>query len=350
MRQKASIGDDVTKRATMIDIAERAGVSQATVSLVLNGVTNARVAEVTRARIYEAAEALGYRKGRQHQVPEDRTRVIGMFIDEVSTTPFASQFIEGARDEAALQDVVIANFCTRSDPRIEDAALDMLLKHKIIGVLYTSLVTREVVVPQRFNDVPTVLVNCYEQARARPSIVPGDVAGAHAATESLLRAGHRRIAHLKGEDWIDAAQDRELGYRQAMTTWDVPINEELVLTGGWTFNGGRELTLKLLDMPQPPTAIFCFNDRMAMGAYDAIKSRGLRIPEDISVVGFDDEDLASYLVPPLSTVVLPHDEMARWAVGALLDHNEGISAHRRTQKIKVECRFVARQSVAPPKR
>ena len=118
--------------------------------------------------------------------------------------------------------------------------------------------------------------------------------------------------------------------------------------GGWTVNGGRELTLKLLDRKDPPTAIFCFNDRMAVGAYDAIKSRGLRVPEDISVVGFDDEDLASCMVPPLSTVLLPHDEMARWAVGVLLDHNEGISSHRTTQKIKLECPFVERGSIAAP--
>jgi LacI family transcriptional regulator len=191
-------------------------------------------------------------------------------------------------------------------------------------------------------------VNCYENHRRHPSVVPGDIAGGHAATEALLKAGHRRIAHLKGEDWIEAARDREKGYRQALTTWDVPVDEDLVLMGGWTVNGGRELTLKLLDRKDPPTAIFCFNDRMAVGAYDAIKSRGLRVPEDISVVGFDDEDLASYLVPPLSTVLLPHDEMARWAVGALLDHNEGISSHRTTQKIKLECPFVERGSIAAP--
>lgn len=338
----------MTKRATMVDVAQRAGVSQATVSLVLNGVSNPRVSEVTRSRVVEAAEALGYRKGPRHNVPEHRRPVIGLLLDEVSTTPFAMPFIEGARDEAALQDILIATFCTRSDPKIESAALDLLQELNVIGILYTTLTTRQIVVPERLNDIPTVLVNCYENHRRHPSVVPGDIAGGHAATEALLKAGHRRIAHLKGEDWIEAARDREKGYRQALTTWDVPVDEDLVLMGGWTVNGGRELTLKLLDRKDPPTAIFCFNDRMAVGAYDAIKSRGLRVPEDISVVGFDDEDLASYMVPPLSTVLLPHDEMARWAVGVLLDHNEGISSHRTTQKIKLECPFVERGSIAAP--
>ena len=338
----------MTKRATMVDVAQRAGVSQATVSLVLNGVSNPRVSEVTRSRVVEAAEALGYRKGPRHNVPEHRRPVIGLLLDEVSTTPFAMPFIEGARDEAALQDILIATFCTRSDPKIESAALDLLQELNVIGILYTTLTTRQIVVPERLNDIPTVLVNCYENHRRHPSVVPGDIAGGHAATEALLKAGHRRIAHLKGEDWIEAARDREKGYRQALTTWDVPVDEDLVLMGGWTVNGGRELTLKLLDRKDPPTAIFCFNDRMAVGAYDAIKSRGLRVPEDISVVGFDDEDLASYMVPPLSTVLLPHDEMARWAVGVLLDHNEGISSHRTTQRIKLECPFVERGSIAAP--
>ena len=330
----------------MIDIGERAGVSQATVSLVLNGVPNARVATTTRKRVLEAAEALGYRKGPRHAVPEDTTRVIGMLIDEVTTTPFAPAFIEGARDEAALQDVVLATFCTRGDPKLENAALDMLLRGKIIGVLYTSLVTREAEPPERLHGVPTIMVNCYEPGMQRfPAVVPGDVAGGYAATEALLKAGHTRIAHLAGEHWIDAARDREQGFRQAMTTWDVAVDAELIMRGGWTVHGGRELTNRLLDMPSPPTAIFCFNDRMAMGAYDAVRLRGLGVPNDISIVGFDDEDLAGYMMPPLSTVVLPHDEMARWAVNALLERQPGVAP----RKIKIECPLIARGSIAAPR-
>ena len=339
----------MTKRATMIDIGERAGVSQATVSLVLNGVANARVAASTRERVLAAAEALGYRKGPRHPVPENRTRVIGLLIDEVTTTPFATAFIEGARDEAALQDVAVAIFCTRGDPKLEDAALDMLLKNQIIGVIHTTLITQETTLSEKLRDVPTVMLNCYDKQRSHVSVVPGDVAGAFAATDALLKAGHRRIAHLAGEDWIDAADDREQGYRHALTTADVAIDPALILHGGWTVSGGRELTNRLLDMDNPPTAIFCFNDRMAMGAYDAVRSRGLSIPEDISIVGFDDEDLASYLNPPLSTVVLPHDEMARWAVGALLDGSEFKTAGGRAQRIKIECPFVARGSIAAPR-
>jgi LacI family transcriptional regulator len=114
-------------------------------------------------------------------------------------------------------------------------------------------------------------------------------------------------------------------------------------------SGGRDLTNRLLDMDNPPTAIFCFNDRMAMGAYDAVKARGLSIPGDISIVGFDDEEIASYLVPPLTTVVLPHDEMARWAVGALLDQDDFKAADGRAQKIKIECPLILRGSIGAPR-
>ncbi|MDC9825274.1 LacI family DNA-binding transcriptional regulator [Devosia sp. ZB163] len=334
----------MAKRPTMIDIGERAGVSQATVSLVLNRVSNARVAEATRQRVLEAADALGYRKGTQHHVPDNKTRVIGLLIDEVTTTPFATPFIEGAREEAALQDVVVATFCTRGDAKLEGLALDMLLQHDAIGVLYTSLITRPAEPPERLRDVPTVMVNCYDRNRLYPSVVPADVTGGFAATEALLKAGHRRIAHLAGENWIEASEDRERGYRQALASWDVPIDESLILRGGWTIPGGRELALQLLDLPSPPTAIFAFNDRMAVGAYDALRSRGLSVPHDISVVGFDNEDTSAYLEPPLTTVVLPHEEMARWAVGTLLDEHLPVASPRR---IKIECPLIERGSIGP---
>ncbi len=114
------------KRATMHQVAELAGVSQATVSLVLNGVANARISRLTRRRVQEAAEALGYRRGPGHKLPAGRHRVIGLFIDEISTTPLAAPLIEGARDEAALQDIIIATFCTGNNPVLEQAGLDML--------------------------------------------------------------------------------------------------------------------------------------------------------------------------------------------------------------------------------
>lgn len=336
------------KRATMLEVGELAGVSQATVSLVLNGVPNARVSKATRRRVLDAAETLGYRRGKAHPVPEGRKRVIGLFIDEVSTTPFSAQFIEGARDEAALQDVSVATFCTRSDPALEQAAIDLLVSQKTIGVIYTSLITRQLIVPEMFSALPLVLLNCYERKLRYPTVVPGDIVGGYVATEALLKAGHRRIAHLAGESFIEASVDREQGFRQAMADWKVPVEESLVSLGGWTLRHGRERALALLSRPDRPSAVFCFNDRMAIGCYEAARSLGLAIPQDVSIMGFDDEDLSGFLDPGLSTMVLPHDEMARWAVGQLLDGYDSVDQDERLQKIKIECEFVERASIAPP--
>lgn len=337
------------KRATMIDVAERAGVSQATVSLVLNGVPNARVSRATRRRVHEAAEELGYRKGKGHPVPEDRARVIGLLIDEVTTTPFAAPFIEGARDEAALEEVTVATFCTSSDPVLEKAAVELLTAQRTLGIIYASLITRQVSVPDYLSGLPVVLLNCYEKKLRYASVVPSDIAGGYMATEALLRAGHRRIAHLKGEEWLEATADRENGFRQAMAHWGVAVDEDLVIPGGWTMAAGRDLARHLLSLPEPPTAIFCFNDRMAIGAYEAARGAGFRIPEDLSVVGFDNENLVAYLEPGLTTMVLPHSEMARWAVGHLLDSYGSADAADRVQKVKIECELVPRASIAPPR-
>lgn len=340
----------MVKRATMHDVAELAGVSQATVSLVLNGVPNVRISRTTRQRVLDAAERLEYRRGRAHAVPVGRTRVIGLFIDEVSTTPFAAPFIEGARDEAALQGVTVATFCTGNNPALEQAGLDLLTASNAIGAIYCTLITREVAVAEGFSALPLVLLNCYEKRARYPSAVPGDVAGAFMATEALLRAGHRRIAHLAGEQTIEAGPDREKGFRQAMAKWDVPVDETLVVLGGWTIRAGREHALALLSRPDPPTAIFCFNDRMAIGCYEVARSLGLAIPQDLSIVGFDDEDIAANMAPPLTTMVLPHDEMARWAVGQLLDEYGTIDADMRLQRLKIECQLMDRGSITAPRR
>ncbi|SEQ54204.1 transcriptional regulator, LacI family [Devosia sp. YR412] len=330
----------------MVDVAELAGVSQATVSLVLNGVANARISRATRRRVLESAEALNYRRGKAHPVPEGRQRVIGLFLDEVSTTPFAAQFIEGARDEAALQDVSVAVFCTRSDPALEQAAIDLLVAQKTIGIVYASLMTRQVTVPEAFSELPLVLLNCFEKKLRYPSVVPGDVVGGYTATRALLKAGHRRIAHMAGEYFVEAAVDREKGYRQAMAEAGVAIDEDLVQQGGWSIRAGRERAAALLALPNPPTAIFCFNDRMAIGCYEAARKLGMAIPQDLSIMGFDNEDLAANMDPPLSTVILPHDEMARWAVAELLDSYSGADQDERLQKVKFECELVERDSIA----
>jgi LacI family transcriptional regulator len=259
-------------------------------------------------------------------------------------TPFASPLIEGARDAAAAEGCIVAVFCTGGQPEAELAALEVLSATGLVGVLYTSLITRTVMPPQRLSQFPAVLLNCHEPHGHFPSVVPGDVTGGLGATEVMIRAGHRRIGHIQGEEWGEASRDRAKGYRQALTSADIAFDGRLLVGPAWTVDSGRDLTLHLLDLPDPPTGIFCFNDRAAIGAYEAAALRGLRVPEDLSIVGFDDEDFAANLLPPLTTMVLPHDEMARTAV-QMLGHMRPEGAAARPRRIKIDCGLVQRGSV-----
>lgn len=331
----------MNKRPRLTEIAQKAGVSQATVSLVLNEVPNARIAAATRERVQAIAAEMGYT--RKAALQRGGAPVIGLLIDEVVTTPFAPPFIEGARLEAASQGALLLACCTGGDPAVEAATIETLRATRLQGLIYASLVTRTVKPPEGIEGIPTVLLNCHAARSALPSVVPGDVTGGFAATMALVRAGHRRIAHIAGESWGEAARDRETGWRRALASADLPADPALLAGPAWTAISGREAALRLLDMDDPPTAIFCFNDRVALGVYEAAAERGLRIPDDLSVVGFDNDEIAATLLPPLTTLVLPHDEMARWAVDRLLAP-QGSAPLR----MKIDCELVERASVSRP--
>jgi LacI family transcriptional regulator len=205
-------------------------------------------------------------------------------------------------------------------------------------------------VPPALLKVPAVLLNCYSSDHALSSVVPAEVTGGHTATEYLLQAGHRRIGFINGETWQDAAKDRLKGYRQALATADLLYDEHLVRDGDWSSGKGFELTLSLMREPNPPTAIFCANDLMAIGAIEALKQLGLRVPEDVSVMGYDDQEIARHTHPPLTTVVLPNYELGRWAVETLLqeEQNRSAGAPVRRRAVKLDGPLIERASVCAP--
>jgi len=327
----------------MVDVAKRAGVSQATVSLVMNAVPGMRISEGTRARVFEAAEALGYARGRRPLASVGPARAIGMLVEEVSTSPFTALAIDGAREQAWTRGCVLSVVSTGGQRPLEEAALDLLLAGATIGIIYAAILTREVSPPERLRGLPSVLLNCY--AAGYPAVVPGHELGGRSATERLLQAGHRRIGFINGEPWMEAAEDRLRGYRQALEAAGIAFDPGLARAGGWQLSGGYEQTLVLMGLDPPPTAIFCASDRMAIGCYGALRDLRLRIPQDVSVVGFDDDTTARYLSPPLTTMMLPHEAMGRWAVERLL----GPAPRARSPgKVTLECPLVERNSVAPP--
>lgn len=336
------------RKPTMTDVARIAGVSQSSVSLVLNQMTGARISEATRRRVIEAAEQIGYElpgTRRQGQVVE--RNIIAYLVDEISTSPHPVVNLDGARDFGWEQGFLVAAHVTRSNPEVEAATIEAIRRDpSVVGVIYSTIFTRLVSPPPALEGVPTVLLNCYGTERRHIAILPGEVAGGFTATAHLIDRGHRRIAFINGEDWMDAAADRLKGYRQALASADIAFDVRLVRNADWLPLMGYRHAIDLLKLDPPPTAILCGNDLIAIGALEAVTELGLRVPEEISVMGYDDQELARYTHPPLTTVVLPNYEMGRRAAELLID----IAVHRKPLKpmmLKIDGPLVERASVGP---
>jgi LacI family transcriptional regulator len=333
----------------MMDVAAAAGVSQATVSLVLSGGKSGRLADDTRRRVVEAAQALGYKFVRRGQRSNAGGQSTILFVaDETITDPWMSLAFEGARDKALEVGINMLMAVSHADADVETNILAGLGSVPILGIVYGTILTRQVTMPPALAKHRLVLVNCYDAAGAFHSILPGDVLGARTATEHLLAKGCKRIGFINGQQGLDNTRDRLKGYKQALASNDVPFDAALVRPGNWEPSSGYQMTLELMALDNPPDAIFCANDMMAVGSYDALRQLGRKVPDDVAVVGFDDRDIAQYMHPPLSTLVLPLYEMGQIAVELLLDDAGGL--HSQPSRIKVECQLVERESsqaVAP---
>ncbi len=345
-------GQAQRRRPTMTDVARLAGVSQSSVSLVLNDMTGARITETTRQRVIRAASELGYSLPSQRRDPGQQPErdTIAFVIDEISTSPHPVVNLDGVRDQAWESGYLVSTHVTRSNPDLEGATLEAIRRDpRVMGVIHAAIFTRELARIPDFGQVPVVLLNCYTKAKDHnghryTSVVPAEVTGGFAATEYLIARGHRRIGFINGESWMDASADRLKGYRQALATHDIPFDPALVLHGDWLPLKGEECTHRLLDLPVPPSVIFCANDLMAMGALTALRERGLRIPDDVSIMGYDDQELARYTHPPLSTLVLPNYEMGRKAAELLISAAT-TGASLRPGAMKVDGPVVERASV-----
>ncbi len=333
-----------TRAVTMKDVAAQAGVSRTAVSLILNDRHDVTLAHDTRQRVLTAATELGYRPNAgARALAQQRSDWYGL-VTEIVTAPFAVDVIKGGQDRAMADEKYLLIASTESDAAAETAAIERLLEQRVEGLIYAATWHRGVVVPEIAREVPTVLVNCFDEDGYFPAVVPDERAGGRRATEGLLRAGHRRIGFVNLDPGIPAAIGRREGYLSALREADIAPDETLEVTGHATADSGFAATEQLLDLPEPPTAIFCANDRMAMGAYDAIKERGLRIPQDVAVIGFDNQELiAGYLRPGLTTVALPFEQMGAIGVDLLAAITAGESTD--TKIVTVDCPLLERSSV-----
>ncbi|MEV0173523.1 LacI family DNA-binding transcriptional regulator [Streptomyces sp. NPDC050803] len=334
--------DESTPRAvTMRDVAQAAGVSVSTVSHVVNDKKGARIGKDARERVQRAIQELGYRPNAMAKdLVKGRSRFIGLVADAIASTPFAGQIIRGAQDEAWKHGYVLLVANTEGNAAAETEAIAMMLEHKVRGVLYSAWYHREVKLPAALTETDCVLVNCFASDSGIPAVVPDEIAGGRQATRMLLAEGHRRIGFINTTTPSPAHDGRLAGYREALAEAGVPYDPGLVVDAQPDQEGGFEAVGRLLD--QQVTGVFCHNDRVAMGLYDGVRERGLRVPDDLAVVGFDNQEvIAAHLRPPLSTVALPHYELGRVGVRLLL----GLHRPADGERVAVDCPPVHRSSV-----
>ena len=334
---------------TMWDVADLAGVSQATVSLVLNNADTGRVKDETRERVMDAVRELGYRTNAfAKTLRSGESGMVGFISDEVASAPFSGKLLKGAQALAWETGHVILSIDTFNNAQLEAAAIDMMLSYRVRGVVYASMYHRVIDLPEALSAVPTVVVNARDRSGTAPSVFPDEEVGGYAATRQLVDAGHTRIAMINiqaHDSELPAGIGRLAGYRRALIEAGLDASTNLVRFGEGDVADGLRLTLELFGESKPPTAIFCGNDRTAWGAYQALSSLGLRVPQDCSIVGFDNQEiLAPHLQPGLTTMELPFERMARRAVEILLD--EGPLVYSESP---IECSLIPRGSVAKAK-
>lgn len=336
------------RRVTMSDVANLAQCSQSTVSVVLNPNSKVKISRETRERILKAAEELGYSLEHASLSRSAPSRRIAVVFDDLTVCPEAVIAVDGVREFTwNFGDIVSAYNC-HADPLMEERTLDAVLRSNPAAIIYSTVRTRAIELPRVLydTDVPVILLNCYSKDHKFPSVLPANVAGGARATEILIAAGHRRIAHITGEEWMEVSKGRLRGYRDALATADLAFDPQLVREGNWQLGSGYEATKALMRLPRPPTAIFCGNDAMAVGCYEALKELGLSIPGDVSVVGFNDDDIAAQVMPKLTTLNFPRHQMGVWAAEQAIAGPRVRSAVHRV--VKIECELVERESVAPP--
>lgn len=312
-------------RATLADVARLAGLSKTAASMVLNGREGTRLSAEAQRRVFAAAAELGYRPNvAARSLRTQKTATLAFVSDIVATTRFAGDMIRGALDAAREHDHVLLIAETQGDEAFERHAIDAMLDRQVDGVIYAAMATRQLAVPEALLSRPTVLLNA-SSPDGLPCVLPDDEQAGHVVAAALLEAGHRDGIALIGRNRLKerdpevslAAAARLRGIQGALGEAGTRISIS-VSCPDWLPEHGYSAMRSLLHRPVRPSAVICMNDRLAFGAYQALAEAGLAVPRDVSLVSFDDDVIATWLRPGLSTAALPHEEMGRRAVELLL--------------------------------
>jgi DNA-binding LacI/PurR family transcriptional regulator len=328
---------------TIAEVAARAGVSIATVSRVLTGMPGAR--PETRERVLLAARQLQYRpSGVAQSLKRRATRTLGLIITDIAN-PFFPDLVRAVEDAARDAGYTVLLCNGADDPEREAAYLELLARRRVDGMIVASSALTEhhgrwlTTAP-----LPAVLVNCADSEGRLPAILSDSRDGGRQAAAHLLGLGHRRLGHIRGPRPHAAAAERQAGVLDALADAGVDQRTLVVVEGDGHVEGGERAARELLRSAPDTTAIACYNDLTAIGALRAVRALGLAVPGEVSVVGFDDIDMARYVDPPLTTIAQQTEHMGRWAVQALIGGDE---PSPRAEMLPVH--LVVRGSTAPPR-
>jgi LacI family transcriptional regulator len=334
-------------KITIVDVAEKAGVSFGTVSRVINN--DVHVKQETRERVIGVMQKLGYTANRQaRSLAGGRSNTIGVLVPDLGTG-YIGEIIRGIDAELSLTDLDLILYTTHRTASKEANYVANLARGMVDGLL--------LVLPRSPIDYigtlasrtfPFVLIDHQGIGRDCPAVGATNWQGAYHATEYLIHLGHSRIGFITGSMDLGCAADRQEGYRSALRTAHLDVDEELIYEGTFFQPDGYSGASELLNLADPPTAIFASNDVMALGVMDAVRNRGFRVPDDVSVIGFDDIPQAAMVRPALTTVNQPLEKMGRVATQMLMELTQKKEKTNTVEnRIELPTELVIRDSCQP---
>ncbi|NYD42922.1 LacI family DNA-binding transcriptional regulator [Nocardioides panaciterrulae] len=310
-------------KVTLSDVARRAGVSSTTASYILNGRSaQMRISPETEQRVRAAVAALGYRPNRSaRNLRKATTETIGLISDFVAGGQFASQMLTGASAAARAADHLLLIGETGGDAEVERLLVEEMIDRQVDGLVYAKVVTSQIAVPAALaGQRRVVLLNCVDPASPTPAVLPDETMGGRAAARAVLDAGVAGDIWLVGQDpdpHATAGPQRLAGVREELAGSGHPLAG--VLPCDWSVQESFRAVSSWLDLGGRPGALVCLNDRIGMGAYQALEAHGLVVPRDVVVVSFDGSALAGWLRPRLASVAIPYAELGALAVRTVLD-------------------------------
>lgn len=327
---------------TIKDIARHAGVSVTTVSRVLNKKPD--VNQETRSRVLSAIETLGYSPSSVARgLVLKRSNIIGFIVPDI-TNPSFPELARGIVVRAKHYGYRVMFFDTNHDNAVEKEAIGLLRSKQVDGIILSfNEANREELEKLKLERFPVVQIYRKSSTSVITTVALDNITSGAAGTAYLIERGHRRIGHISTGDGTQSGKERKIGYRRALEAAGIPYRDELVQTGTNSAESGTLSMQNLLDLPEPPTAVFVSHDLMAAGAYDAVYQRGLRIPDDISLVGHDNIEISRLLQPKLTTMDTFKFDLGRTGVDLLI---EEMAAERPANR-EVVCKtaIVERDSV-----